>query len=116
MVLDHCLHDDGVKLKAYGVVVMPDHVHMVLAPLTDPRGMPYGLAELLGSIKGASAHSVNRVLARKGHLWQAESFDHMLRSSEQVCDKVDYICANPVRWGLVADPSEYEWLWQSDDL
>ena len=62
---------------------MPDHVHMVLTPLRDARGNPFGLAEVLSAIKGASAHSVNRTLGRRGVVWQDESFDHILRNGER---------------------------------
>ena len=52
-VLRHCLHDHGSKMHVHGVVVMPDHVHMVFAPLWDARGYPYTLAEITNGIKGA---------------------------------------------------------------
>ena len=112
MVLKHCLHDHGIKLQVHGVVVMPDHVHMILTPLNDEDDNPFGLAEIMNGIKGSSAHSINKTLARHGHVWQDESFDHVLRSDEQVADKVDYICENPVRKGLVANEDDYPWLWR----
>lgn len=62
-------------------------------------------------IKGASAHKVNKALDRKGKLWQEESFDHVLRSSESLDQKVEYVRQNPVRRGLVSSPGEYPWLW-----
>ena len=37
-VLHHCLHDHGSKVRVHGVVVMPDHVHMVFTPLQDANG------------------------------------------------------------------------------
>jgi REP element-mobilizing transposase RayT len=36
LVLKHCLHDHGLKLMIHGMVVMPDHVHIVFTPLQDP--------------------------------------------------------------------------------
>jgi len=112
MVLKHCLHDHGIKLQVHGVVVIPDHVHMILTPLNDEDGNPFGLAEIMNGIKGASAHSINKALARRGPVWQDESFDHILRSDEQVGSKVDYICENPVRKGLVINEDDYPWLWR----
>ncbi len=94
------------------VVVMPDHVHMVFSPLTDKEGSPYGLAEIMSGIKGASAHSVNKQLRRKGHVWQGESFDHVLRKDESLEVKCAYVCANPVRRGLVSREDDYPWLWR----
>jgi len=96
----------------HGMVVMPDHVHLVFTPLEDSEGNPYGLAEIMHSIKGASAKSLNKALNRSGHVWQDESFDHILRSEEAIRSKVEYICQNPVRKGLVASEEDYPWLWR----
>ncbi|MCK4283246.1 MAG: transposase, partial [Candidatus Brocadiae bacterium] len=112
LVLDHCLREDGRRAWLHGVVVMPDHVHMVITPLRDRLGRTYGLAETMQAIKGASAHSVNAALGRKARVWQAESFDHVLRRDENTAEKVDYICANPVRRGLVRELGDYLWLWR----
>ena len=112
LVLKHCLHDHGVKLQVHGIVVMPDHVHMVFTSLNDVKGYPFGLAEIMSGIKGASAHRINKTLKRRGHVWQREYFDHVLQSDEKIRSKVQYICENPVRKGLVRDVDEYPWLWR----
>jgi len=90
---------------------MPDNVHLLLTPLSNSGGVPYSLVEILQGIKGASAHSVNRMLQRSGPVWQEESFDHVLRSNESFKEKLEYIRRNPVRRGLVTRPEEYRWLW-----
>ncbi|MBI5585478.1 MAG: transposase [Deltaproteobacteria bacterium] len=112
LVMKHCLHDHGNKLVVHGIVVMPDHVHLVISPLRDEQGDIFGLAEIMNGIKGASAHSINRFLDRKGRVWQDESFDHVLRSDEKINSKVIYLCENPVRKGLVSSVDEYPWLWR----
>jgi REP-associated tyrosine transposase len=112
LVLRHCLHDNGTKLAMHGLVVMPDHVHLVFTPLIDETGAEFGLAEILHGIKGASAHSINRLLGSSGSVSQDESFDRLLRSDESVREKVEYICRNPVRDGLVDSEDEYPWLWR----
>ena len=92
---------------------MPDHVHMIFTPLVDHENMEvYSLAEVMDGIKGASAHKINHALGRKGRLWQPESFDHVLRSSESLDRKVRYLLENPVRAGLVCHWKDYPWLWQ----
>jgi REP element-mobilizing transposase RayT len=111
-VLKHCLHDHGVKLLMHVVVVMPDHVHLLFSPLQDDADEYYGLAEIMGGIKGASAHSINKLLARRGPVWQDESFDRVLRNDENVRHKAEYIFDNPVRKGLVASADDYPWLWR----
>jgi hypothetical protein len=83
-VLQHCLHDHGHKICLYVAIVMPDHVHLIFTPLRDSYGNIFGIAEIMNGIKGASAHTVNKVLNRKGSVWQEESFDHILRTSEKL--------------------------------
>jgi REP element-mobilizing transposase RayT len=112
LVIKHCLHDHGVKLLVHGVVVMPDHVHMIFSTLCDPDGNVFGLTEIISGIKGSSAHSINKTLKRRGPVWQREYFDHVLRSDEKIREKVEYICQNPVRKGLVENESDYPWLWR----
>jgi REP element-mobilizing transposase RayT len=111
IVIDTCLAGNGNKFRLYAVVVMPDHVHMVLAPKYDADG-PVSIAEIMQAIKGASAHRINKALGRQGKVWEAESFDRALRREESIGDKVDYILGNPVGKGLVEKPLEYRWLWR----
>jgi len=94
-------------------VVMPDHVHLIFTPLVRHEVMEVcSLAEIMDAIKGASAHRINKALGRKGRVWQAESFDHVLRSSESLDAKVQYLLDNPVRQGLAREWQEYPWLWR----
>jgi REP element-mobilizing transposase RayT len=112
IVLDCCLHEHQVKIDLNAVVVMPDHVHMIFIPLIDAqRAEVMSLAQITKAIKGASAHLINRRLDRSGTVWQEESFDRVLRSSEKLDEKIDYILNNPVRAGLVATADDYPWLW-----
>jgi REP element-mobilizing transposase RayT len=112
-VLDSCLHDSGKLFDLRAAVVMPDHVHMIFTPLIDLEAMEVcSLAEIMDAVKGASAHRVNKALGRKGRVWQPESFDHVLRSSESLDVKVQYLLENPVRVGLAAVWSDYPWLWR----
>ena len=111
-VLNHCLHDHGVRIRLHAAVVMPDHVHLIFTPLKDADGETFPLATIMSGIKGAAAHSVNRALNRRGPVWELESFDRIMRSSENAYEKGEYICANPVRAGLVAREDDWPWLWR----
>jgi putative transposase len=117
IVLGCCLHDHEQKLGMDVVVVMPDHVHMIFTPLVNQAAREvYSLAEIMEAIKGASAHKINRLLTRTGKVWQTESFDLVLRSSEKLAEKVHYILENPVRKGLVSDWTKYRWLWYREPV
>lgn len=113
IVLNCCIHDHGTKISLHVVVVMPDHVHVIFTPkVNEERSEIWSLANIMDGIKGASAHLVNRELNRAGQVWQAESFDHVLRSSESLDAKIAYIVGNPVRSGLVTRSEDYRWLWR----
>ena len=85
---------------------------MIISALKDAQGNPFGLAEIMNGIKGASAHSINKALGRRGQVWQREFFDQVLRSDESAQNKVQYVCENPVRKGLVKKVDDYPWLWR----
>lgn len=96
---------------------MPNHAHMIFTPLADPQDDEIcPLAEIMDAVKGASAHRINKFLGRKGRVWQTESFDHVLRSSESLDAKVQYVLENPVRSGLVGTWAEYPWVWRKASL
>ena len=112
LLLEHIVHDHSVRYQLHVAVVMPDHVHVLLTPGHDANGNTFGLAEIMHSLKSSSAHSINRALRHKGRVWQPEYHDRALRSDESARQKAEYICANPVRAGLVARQDEWPWLWR----
>jgi REP element-mobilizing transposase RayT len=112
IVLGCCNHGHETKYNLYAAVVMPDHVHLILTPLLDLKSSSmFALHEIMRSIKSHSARRINARLGC-GTLWQQESFDRVLRSSESLDAKIAYIMANPVRKGLVNVPEDYLWLWR----
>jgi REP element-mobilizing transposase RayT len=117
IVLDCCRHDEGTRYQLHVAVVMPDHAHIILIPKVDiSRKLVVPLAEITKAIKGSSAHAINRQLRKRGSIWQEESFDHILRSSEQLDEKVLYVLNNPVRRGLVTSWREYKWIRQKEHV
>ena len=112
IVLECCLHWHETKFSMHALVVMPDHVHLLLTPGRDESGAFFGLSEILHQVKGVAAHKINKRLGRTGRVWQPESFDQALRRDEGIRQKAEYICANPVRAGLVPREDDYPWLWR----
>ncbi len=112
IVLNSCTHNNQISFDLHAVVVMPDHVHIILTPLIDDRKTEiFSLAKITQPMKAISAHEINGRLGRHGRIWQEESFDRVLRSSEKLDEKITYVLNNPVRQGLVNIPEEYPWLW-----
>lgn len=112
LIFDHCLFENGRKVHLHAFVVMPDHVHMLFTPLFDEQGEPFALATIMNGIKGASSHSESKLLGRKGALWEAESFDRMIRSDADFEYRMLYIVQNPIAAGLAKGPDDYRWAWR----
>jgi len=112
LVFDHCLFENGRRVHMHAFVVMPTHVHMLFTPFENDRWEPYSLAEIMHGIKGASSHSVNKLLKRRGRLWEPESFDRITRSDADFEYRVLYIVQNPIAAGLAQGPNDYRWSWR----
>jgi REP element-mobilizing transposase RayT len=106
-----CIHDHHVFCWMDRFVVMPDHVHLIVAPYENST-----LDLVIGRIKSASSYRINRLLKRSGALWQRDSFDHLIRHDESLTEKREYIANNPVRAGLVKDWRDYKWFWRGCDV
>ena len=94
IALRHCLFENGKRIELHACVIMPTHVHLLFTTLENDRAEPFSLPEIMKGIKGTSAYHINRLLERKGQLWQDESFDRIMRTSEFEF-KLSYIQANP---------------------
>jgi REP element-mobilizing transposase RayT len=112
LAFQHCLYDHMRLLHMHSFVIMPTHAHLLFTPLKDEAGESFLLARIMNGIKGASSHSINKLLQRHGTLWQDESFDHAIRSDEEMNDTLFYILTNPLDAGLCRYPEEYPWLWR----
>jgi putative transposase len=80
--------------------------------LPQDDGSAYSRPEIMHAIKGVSARKINLLLTRRGPVWREEFFDHVLRSNDSLAEKVDYVCQNPVRAGLIDSEDDYRWLWK----
>jgi len=94
-------------------VLMPDHWHGLIQ-LADEES----LSKLMQRIKTVSAKEINVIRKSNQSVWQKCFFDHGLRSEEDIRSVAEYIIANPIRAGLVADIGLYPFwdaYWLSDD-
>lgn len=112
--LEGCLAEGRRTMALHAAVVMPDHVHLIFTANRRPDGWNFSLPEILQAVKSRSARAVNAILHRNGPVWQKEFFDHVLRSNENLNEKVEYLLMNPLRAGLVQDWREYAWLWRGE--
>jgi REP element-mobilizing transposase RayT len=94
----------------HGAVVMPDHVHMLLAP-ADIQGKWLSLAEIVRSVKGVSARRINQSRGTRGPVWMSEYYDRIVRDQADFDVKIEYMKNNPIKRGLVARPEDWDALW-----
>jgi putative transposase len=120
--LESIRRDHDVALWAY--VIMPEHVHVLLLP----RQPQYEMRRILVALKrpvsdAARAYleeieddrwlerlSVEYPSRKVFRFWQpGGGFDRNIFREKTVPAVIDYIHANPVRRGLVAQPTDWEW-------
>jgi REP element-mobilizing transposase RayT len=108
IVAKSLLHFDGQRYYMGDFVVMPNHVHLLVCLLgeTDIKAQ-------CKSWKKYTASAINASIGRRGHFWQPEVFDHLVRSEEQFDAIRRYIADNPIKANL--RKGEYL-LYQRSDL
>ena len=113
---------EGYKFLLVGYVVMPDHVHLLISE--PPKSTP---SVMLKALKQRVSRDLRRKkrIAASGQLWlpfvndglglprfwQPRFYDFNVYSSHKVREKLEYMHANPVKRGLVKNPSA--WMWSS---
>jgi len=99
LAVHHC--PGNFLLLAY--VVMPDHMHLLLAPQEQT------LPQILRDLKSKSGHEIARRRSVPGPIWQPRYFDNIIRRVRHFWEKLDYIHQNPVEAALVGQPHEWKW-------
>ena len=93
-------------------VVMPNHVHAIFQPHT---AMP----AIMRWLKGRTSRVANQILGRTGTpFWHDESFDHWIRTAEELSYLTEYVEDNPLRAGMVEAKEQWRWSsagWVTDD-
>jgi REP element-mobilizing transposase RayT len=75
-------------------VVMPNHVHAIVALHGARQASPLRLGTVVGSFKSGSSREAGR------QLWQRGYHDHVIRDEADLGRLCAYIESNPIRWGL----------------
>ena len=105
------LHWHQIKWRVHVLTVMPDHAHVLASPLPSGSSEWYSLSGILHSVKRHSARQINLVRGRQGRLWQAETYDRIVRDEAEFDEKAQYILTNALKRGLVENPWAYDGLW-----
>jgi len=70
---------EGKRYDLDEFVVMPNHVHVIVIPRDE-----WTLSKIVHSWKSYTASELNKLTHQKGPVWMSESFDHIIRSPEQL--------------------------------
>ncbi len=116
--LDSCRARTGFMLHAW--VVMPEHVHLLIWP-----NLPESpVSKIAWTLKRGFARAViarwreldARILVHlrltngRFRFWQhGGGYDRNIYSGDELEEKISYIHENPVRRGLVTDPTDWAW-------
>lgn len=103
IIQDALLYKDGADYRLISWVIMPNHVHILIAPMPEQH-----LPDIMHSIKSYSAQLANKKLRRRGQFWQHESFDRYIRNQKHFSNVIEYIEMNPVKAGLCRSPEEWK--------
>ncbi|MFN0127983.1 MAG: hypothetical protein ACKV19_14985, partial [Verrucomicrobiales bacterium] len=95
MVESALKHFDGDRYVLDAYAIMPNHVHVIFKPLAG-----HEMGAILHSWKSFTAKEINRLLGRRGQVWEHESFDHLLRSAAQLRRLRGYVLATPELAGV----------------
>ena len=93
-------------------VVMPDHVHFFAQPWSDAKS----LSDFMRDWKKWTARRLADAAIASPPIWQAEFFDHVLRSANSYSEKWEYVRENPVRAGLVAEADQWPYQGECESL
>ena len=117
IVIDNLYHHYGSKYELLEYVVMPNHVHVLMVPTVSAANSLFlsdeladsnsPLTSIMHSLKSYTANEANKIMNREGRFWQRESYDHWVRSHEELVRIAEYIAQNPVRAKLVSDPCDW---------
>lgn len=95
---DHC----GCAVHAY--VLMSNHVHLLLTPACADS-----IGRLFQSLGRHYVQYINQTYQRHGSLWEGRYKCNVIESQAYLLSCMRYIELNPVRAGMVDDPTKYRW-------
>jgi len=88
--------------QLYEFVIMPDHIHLLLAPHAS-----IALERAMQFVKGGFSHRFKKETSSRMEVWQRSFTNHRIRDSADFQKHRRYIHLNPVRAGMVESPKDY---------
>lgn len=94
----HQLSEFYENLSVNSYVIMPNHIHILLEVLEGPSGTPVPTRQnsIVAQFVSTFKRFCNKEYGR--NIWQARSYDHIIRDQLDYDRHLQYIYENPFRW------------------
>ncbi len=96
---------DAYNVKVFAFCLMTNHIHLVLQPSTNTRG----LAQLMKRMAGRQTRYVDRLEGRRGTLWESRYKSSPIQTDGYLLACCRYVELNPVRANIAQRPEDYAW-------
>lgn len=100
LLIDTLYHSRGAAYLLHEFVIMPDHIHVLLTPMTS-------LEKAVQFIKGGFSYRAKNELGSNMEVWQKGFSDHRIRDASDYRLHQIYIQQNPVRKHLCERAEAY---------
>src|SRR3954452_2543980 len=100
LLIDTLFHYRKSAYMLHEFVIMPDHIHVLLTPLTS-------LEKAVQFIKGGFSYRAKKELGSNMEVWQKGFSDHRIRDASDYRIHPIYVQQNPVRKHLCERAEEY---------
>jgi putative transposase len=100
LLIDTLYHYRGTAYLLHQFVIMPDHIHVLITPLTS-------LEKAVQFIKGGFSYRAKKELASNMEVWQKGFSDHRIRDANDFGIHVSYIHQNRVKERFCAKADEF---------
>ena len=95
-------HRHECELHAF--VLMTNHVHLLITPRVSE-----GVSLVMRDVGRDYVRSINKAYCRSGTMWEGRFKSSLVAKDRYCLDCYRYVELNPVRAGIVHQPSEYRW-------
>jgi putative transposase len=92
------------KVDVHAWVLMSNHLHLLCTPQA-----PEAISKMMQSVGRMYVRYFNNTYKRSGTLWEGRYKSCLIESEAYLLELYRYIELNPVRSGIVDEPSEYSW-------
>jgi putative transposase len=100
LLIDTLYHYRSSAYLLHEFVIMPDHIHALITPLTS-------LEKSVQFIKGGFSHRVKKELGSNMEVWQKGFSDHRIRDADDYKFHATYMHESPVKKNLCERAEKY---------